>query len=111
MAGMGQATLCPLSIVRVLLFALDPNSAILQERNQRTDCRDNWRQHYADDARCEWELSHRAPLVLNDDTAHIAFVDQRLYLVGRCFTLCLERFPVRLLFHDSPSVEATIPLI
>jgi hypothetical protein len=81
---------------------LDFDCAFRQQGRQRSDSRQHRRKHDADDANRQWELDHRAIILLDRDPADVALVDEPLDLVDQLATLDFDRLQLGLLVPTRP---------
>src|SRR5262249_36635491 len=81
------------------LHPLDLNSAVLQQRHERTDRREHRRQHRADDPGGQRKLRNGASLMLDDDAPYVAFANELLDLVDDALGLRAKRFVIAFLGH------------
>jgi hypothetical protein len=63
------------------------NRAVLEQRHKGADRGDHWGQYGAHHAGCQRKLCYRATLMLHDDAADVALMDQAFDLVLRRFRL------------------------
>ncbi len=77
----------------VVLYALDFDRAVLQERNDGADRRENRRDKDTNHTRGQRKLGDRPALVIDDDTPDVAFVNHPLQLLEDCLCVTFERFP------------------
>ena len=77
----------------VLIDVLDLECAILQHCGDRRDGCNDWRDDGADDAGGERKFCDRPAVVFDYDAPHVAFVNDRLELLGDRVCVAFNRFP------------------
>jgi len=80
--------------------ALHFDTAVGNERGDRSDCGQHWREDRTDDANGQRKLSDRSLALFNDDSPDVALLDKLLQFVEYLATLGFYRFPPRFLGHD-----------
>jgi len=77
------------------LLTFDLNGAVLEQRDERPDCRKDRGKQCADDTCGEWEFRDGAALVLDNHSPHVAFTNQRFEPLDERLPFSFDRFPAR----------------
>ena len=77
-------------VCHIFIDALNFDRAVLQDCGDRSDGREDWRDHNADDAGRERKLRHGPSIVLDDDPSDVAFVNDGLEFLGNRVCVTLE---------------------